>query len=202
MPGPLCARSNGLVQGPFFFVRVSLKSLELLVEQALAGLGYELVDLEFAGRGLLRVFIDRPGAPLGPTVDDCEMASRHLLRVFEVEAVDFSRLEVSSPGLDRALKKATDFDRFVGEEVALRLRLPVQGRRQFQGVLGSLEGGRWVIEWTDTPPVLSRGRNPSRSPVRRVEPDQTPSHRIEFALDDIERARLVPRFEFSGVRGR
>lgn len=209
-----------------------MTSLQLIVEQALAGLGYELVDLEFVARGLLRVFIDRPGQPLGPTIDDCEAASRQLVRVLEVEGVDFSRLEVSSPGLDRALKKPADFERFAGQQVALRMRLPIEGRRQFQGVLLAGEAGRWVVEWSDAPPPPARGsRGAARSKAaagakkaakdardaaggkdlkdgKAGTPDvganaaQPPVHRLEFALDDIERARLVPQFEFSGVTGR
>jgi ribosome maturation factor RimP len=186
-----------------------LTSLQQIVEQALAGLGYELVDLEFVARGLLRVFIDRPGQPLGPTIEDCEAASRQLVRVLEVEGIDFSRLEVSSPGLDRALKKPADFERFAGEQVAIRMRLPIEGRRQFQGVLRAGESGRWLLEWTDEPPPAARGaRRPARAKAAvdgttgkaGVEP--LPLHRVEFALDDIERARLVPQFEFSGVTGR
>lgn len=186
-----------------------MTSLQQIVEQALAGLGYELVDLEFVARGLLRVFIDRPGQPLGPTIDDCEAASRQLVRVLEVEGIDFSRLEVSSPGLDRALKKPADFERFAGEQVAVRMRLPIEGRRQFQGVLRAAESGRWLLEWTDVPPQTARGgRRPSRAKAAadgaggKAGADAPPVHRVEFALDDIERARLVPQFEFSGVTGR
>ena len=173
------------------------------------GLGLELVDVEFVARGLLRVYIDRPGERFGPSVDDCEQTSRQLVRVLEVEAIDYSRLEVSSPGLDRALKKPADFERFAGEEIALRLRLPVDGRRQFQGVLLAGEAGRWVVEWTDAPPEPAPG---ARRGVRagRAAPGKAaaalaaaqPKHRIEFALDDIDRARLVPRVEFAGVTGR
>ena len=218
-----------------------MTSLQLTVEQALAGLGYELVDLEFVARGLLRVFIDRPGQPLGPTIDDCEAASRQLVRVLEVEGVDFSRLEVSSPGLDRALKKPADFERFAGQQVALRMRLPIEGRRQFQGVLQVGEAGRWVLEWSDAPlPPARGGRGAARvkagaglakaakatkaakalkdagdgqdvtdttvvkggASADATRAAQPPVHRLEFALDDIERARLVPQFEFSGVTGR
>ena len=212
-----------------------MTSLQLIVEQALAGLGYELVDLEFVARGTLRVFIDRPGQPLGPTIDDCEAASRQLVRVLEVEGVDFARLEVSSPGLDRALKKPADFERFAGQQVALRMRLPIEGRRQFQGVLQVGQAGRWVLEWSDAPlPPARVGRGAGRVkaaagltkaakaakaagegqdgkgdkdakagvPVDAAKATQPPVHRLEFALDDIERARLVPQFEFSGVTGR
>ena len=94
-----------------------------LIEQVVTGLGYELVDFELSPRArLLRVFID---IERGITVDDCATVSNQLQRVFEVENVDYDRLEVSSPGLDRPLKKLADFERFAGHEIQLRLSLPV-----------------------------------------------------------------------------
>jgi ribosome maturation factor RimP len=112
-----------------------LHYLIALLEKTLTGLGYELVDVETAGgRGgvLLRVFIDRQG---GITVDDCAAVSNHLTRLFAVEGVDYGRLEVSSPGLDRPLKRVQDFRRFEGERAQIRMRVPIQGRRNFVGVL-------------------------------------------------------------------
>ncbi|OYV92911.1 MAG: ribosome maturation factor RimP, partial [Ferrovum sp. 37-45-19] len=97
-----------------------------LVETTVSGLGYELVDLERSGRGLLRVLIDKPE---GISVDDCQVVSNQLTRLFMVENVDYGRLEVSSPGLDRPLKKEADFVRFAGEKVQLRLRMPLAGRK-------------------------------------------------------------------------
>jgi ribosome maturation factor RimP len=111
------------------------RDLTTLLEKTLTGLGYELVDVETAGgRGgvLLRVFIDRQG---GITVDDCAAVSNHLTRLFAVEGVDYGRLEVSSPGLDRPLKRVQDFRRYEGERAQIRMRVPVQGRRNFVGVL-------------------------------------------------------------------
>jgi ribosome maturation factor RimP len=111
------------------------RDLGTLLDRTLAGLGYELVDVETAGgRGgvLLRVFIDRQG---GVTVDDCATVSNHLTRVLAVEGVDYGRLEVSSPGLDRPLKRPKDFRRFEGERAQVRMRVPIQGRRNFVGVL-------------------------------------------------------------------
>jgi ribosome maturation factor RimP len=111
------------------------RDLGSLLDRTLAGLGYELVDMETAGgRGgvLLRVFIDRLG---GITVDDCATVSNHLTRVLAVEGVDYGRLEVSSPGLDRPLKRPKDFRRFEGERAQVRMRVPIQGRRNFVGVL-------------------------------------------------------------------
>ena len=137
-----------------------------LIEQAVTGLGYELVDVEASPRGrLLRVYIDTPD---GISVDDCTLISNHLTRLFAVENVDYDRLEVSSPGLDRILKKAADFERFAGEDVQLKLRLPVGNQRNFSGTLGGLRDGRVVVKVGET------------------------EH--EFAVESIDKARLVPKF--------
>jgi ribosome maturation factor RimP len=106
------------------------------IEPLLAGLGYELVALERAGRGLLRLFIDKPG---GVTIEDCVTVSNHLTHVFTVENIDYDRLEVSSPGLDRPLVKPQDFVRFAGEPVMLKLRVPMDNRRKLSGQLVGLD---------------------------------------------------------------
>ncbi|MDP2868981.1 ribosome maturation factor RimP [Methyloversatilis sp.] len=138
-----------------------------LIEQAVSGLGYELVDVETSPRGrLLRIFID---AEQGINVDDCVAVSNHLTRLFTVENVDYDRLEVSSPGLDRPLKKAADFIRFTGQEAQLRLRIPLNNQRSFSGRLAGVSDGRLTME------------------IKGV------AH--EFELSQIERARLVPDFE-------
>ncbi len=140
--------------------------IENLIEQVVNGLGYELVDLELSPRGrLLRVFID---IERGINVDDCATVSNQLTRVFEVENVDYDRLEVSSPGLDRPLKKLADFERFNGQEIQLRLSLPVNNQRNFVGVLGGVRDGAVVL-------VTDKGEQ-------------------LFPFDDIEKARLVPKF--------
>ena len=107
-----------------------------LVETTLTGLGYELVDLEVSARGLMRVFIDKPE---GISLQDCERVSHQLTRLFTVEGVNFERLEISSPGLDRPIKKPADFIRFRGQKVQLKLRVPINGRKNFVGVLGDLQ---------------------------------------------------------------
>lgn len=113
--------------------------IEALLAQTVAGLGYELVDWEKPGRGgLLRLFIDKAG---GITVEDCAAVSRHLSRVLEVERVSYDRLEVSSPGLDRVLKNARDFARFAGATARVKLRVPLDGRRNFTGTIGPVEDG-------------------------------------------------------------
>ena len=140
--------------------------LAQLIEQAVTGLGYELVDFETSPRArLLRVLIDKDA---GISVDDCAMVSNHLTRLFAVENVDYDRLEISSPGLDRPLKKAADFVRFAGQEVQFKLRVPVGNQRNFTGTIVGEEGGRvrFSVGGED----------------------------MEFALDNIEKARLVPKF--------
>ena len=138
--------------------------LQALLEMTLSGLGYELVDLERSGKGrLLRVFIDKAG---GVNVDDCAAVSRHLSRVLTVENVAYDRLEVSSPGLDRLLKKETDFVRFTGQKARIKLRVPVDGQRNFVGVLRETRAGKVQLE--------ADGKMWS------------------LDLDNLERARLVP----------
>ena len=142
------------VSAHFLFVKPIPGNLGWL-EPTLASLGYELVDLEMSRSGLVRVFIDKPA---GVTVDDCATVSHHLMRVFAVEGFDYERLEVSSPGLDRPVKRLEDFGRFAGREVSVRLKLPREGRRRLEGrlagvqdemVLIDVEGKRWSIAMSD-----------------------------------------------------
>jgi ribosome maturation factor RimP len=114
-----------------------------LLEPTVTGLGYELVDCEWFGRGKLRVMIDKPA---GISVDDCAFVSNQLIRFFAAEAIGYERLEVSSPGLDRPLRKTADFERFQGEKAQLKLRVPIDGRRNFSGVLGPVAAGLLQLE--------------------------------------------------------
>jgi len=140
-------------------------SLENVVQPVVAGMGYELVDVQASNGGrLLRLFIDKPG---GVGLEDCAAVSRQLSRVFEVEGIDYERLEVSSPGLDRPLRKAADFARFAGRKAEVRMRTPdASGRRRFVGVLRGAEAGQVQMELDG----------------------QT----VALELQAIERARLVP----------
>lgn len=114
------------------------------LETAVNGLGFDLVDMEMsAGGKLLRVFIDKSG---GINVGDCALVSNHLNRLFEVENIGYERLEVSSPGLDRVLKKRSDFERFAGERAQIKVRMPVSGQRNFVGVLRGINGGFLQLE--------------------------------------------------------
>ena len=158
--------------GPFFICggisvdeRHMSMAQEELIERTLAGLGYELVDFEKSPRArLLRIFID---APEGVTIDDCAEVSNHLTRLFAVENIDYDRLEVSSPGLDRPLKKAGDYERFAGHEAQVRTRLPVNGQRNFTGVIVALKDG--VVHL------------------------QSAEHAYELPLEQIDKARLVAK---------
>ena len=150
--------------------------LQSLLEKTVDGLGYELVSVELSNRGkMLRIFIDKPadpqgGAAGGVTVDDCARVSNQLTRVLEVEGIDYDRLEVSSPGLDRPLKKEADFARFAGEQARLTLRVPVAGRRNFTGVMRAVADGKLQLE--------------------------TDGGVVSLDLANIDKARLVPRIEF------
>ncbi|MDP3537360.1 MAG: ribosome maturation factor RimP [Azonexus sp.] len=144
--------------------------LNTLLETTVIGLGYELVDVEMSPRGrTIRVFIDAPGRTDGIDVEDCAKVSNQLTRVFEVENFDFDRLEISSPGLDRVVKKAEDFARFAGQEIQIKVRIPHGGRRNFQGELLGLKDGKVGL---------------------RLEKDD-----VELEFTNIEKARLVPRFD-------
>jgi len=148
--------------------------LDDLIEKAVAGLGYECVDFETSPRGrLLRVFIDKADAEKGVTIDDCVAVSNHLSRLFAVENVDYDRLEVSSPGMDRPLKKLADFARFAGQEAQLKLRVPVGNQRNFTGVI---VGVREDDEAGEGAVAVKVGA------VEHV-----------FALDAIDKAHLVPK---------
>lgn len=180
-----------------------MEALQEIVERTLAAMGYELVELELAPRGLLRVFID---APAGIRVEDCEKASHQLSHVLTVENVDYERLEVSSPGLDRPLKKPADFVRFAGEEVVVKLKRPLEGRRNFEGVLTVEPEGRFGLELIDEAArvgVPGKGhaarRVPKAAPAKpAVAPAAPPAatRKLVFALDEIDRARLVPKVKF------
>jgi len=142
-----------------------MADLQQVLESTLSGLGYELVDLERSGKGkLLRIFIDKPG---GVTLDDCAAVSNHVSRVMAVEGIDYDRLEVSSPGLDRPLKKEQDFVRYAGQKARIKLRVPLAGQRNFVGVLRETRAGKVEIEVDD-------------------------GKRVSVDLSNLEKARLVP----------
>lgn len=210
------------------------------IERTVIGLGYELVEVERAARGLLRVTIDRvPGRAypvrgadeafangedgqggLGDdaidagafvTVDDCERVTRQLQYALEVEGVPYERLEVSSPGLDRPLRHEGDFERFAGRPVSLTLKQPFQGRKHWKGLLVRAPSGSpqaWRLE-------LDAGQGEGRrrakaagagagKPAKAAARDAAAgvdAKALDFRLDEVREARLVPVVDFKG-RGR
>ena len=109
--------------------------LESLMTATLAGLGYELVDMSMSVKsGQLRVLIDKPE---GISLDDCTLVSNHLSNWLAVENIDYERLEVSSPGTDRPLKKMADYQRFMGKKAQIKLRIALAGQRRFIGVISA-----------------------------------------------------------------
>ena len=152
-----------------------------LIETTVTGLGYELVDVERAERGVLRVFIDftaADAAEKGPiTVEDCATVSHQLSHVLTVENVPYERLEISSPGMDRPVRKLEDFVRFAGCEIIVKLNAAMPGtnnRKSFQGILQEPVGDKLALEFEgkDGPAML------------------------EFSLADVDKARLVPQVDF------
>ena len=143
--------------------------LQQILETTLPGMGYELVDVELTAQGILRVFIDKEG---GITVEDCATVSNHLSRVFMVEDVDYKHLEISSPGLDRPLKKAADFVRFAGSMVKLKTRLPVDGQKNFIGCIESFD------EAAQTIVLAFDGKT------------------AQIELSNVDKARIKPEFKF------
>jgi len=187
------------------------------IETTVAGLGYELVEVERAPGGLLRVTIDHPAADGMPdrfiNVDDCERVTRQLQHVLEVEGLSYERLEVSSPGLDRPLKSAGDFRRFLGEQVEVTLKVPFKGRKRFRGELMVAESGWRVLLAPTAAAAAAKKHAASRSAQARaaaraaeagvqapVEAEtKTGDERVlDFSLDEVREARLVPVIDFKG----
>ncbi|MGM9428691.1 ribosome maturation factor RimP [Hydrogenophaga sp. MI9] len=180
------------------------------IAQTVTGLGFDLVEVERSAGGLLRVTIDVPwqapaeGAEPGPeqfvTVEDCEKVTRQLHYLLEVEGLDYRRLEVGSPGIDRPLRHEADYIRFTGHLVDLSLKAPIgatggavaANRKKFRGTLErAADGVTWQIVWSDEPPVKP-GQRVSK---KRVPP---PLQALGFTLDEVQQARLAPIVNFKG----
>lgn len=185
-------------------------ALQQIVEETVTGLGYDLVEIERSAGGLLRITIDWPWDPEAPqeqfvTVEDCEKVTRQLQFALEVDGVDYRRLEVSSPGIDRPLRHERDFERFVGEQVDITLKAPLgaaaagqvsANRKKFRGTLERVEQqgvAGWQIVWSDEPPV---------KPGQRVSKKRAPAplQALGFTLDEVREARLAPVVDFKGRR--
>ena len=181
-----------------------------IVEQTVTGLGFDLVELERSGSGLLKVTIDLPweapvaGQPLPVerfvTVEDCEKITRQLQYLLEVEGLEYRRLEVGSPGIDRPLKREIDYVRFEGHVIDLTLKAPIgatgtdvaANRKKFRGTLERADDGvQWQVGWSDAPEPKPGARvSKKRAPVAL--------QAMTFSLDDIQQARLAPIVNFKG----
>jgi len=181
-----------------------------IVEQTVTGLGFDLVELERSGSGLLKVTIDLPweapveGQPVPVerfvTVEDCEKITRQLQYLLEVEGLEYRRLEVGSPGIDRPLKREIDYVRFEGHVIDLTLKAPIGAtgtdvavnRKKFRGTLERADDGvQWQVVWSDAPEPKPGARvSKKRAPV--------PMQAMTFSLDDIQQARLAPIVNFKG----
>ena len=195
-------------------------ALKEIVEQIVTGLGYDLVEIDRSAGGLLRITIDLPWVKPSAeapqveqfvTVEDCEKVTRQLQFALEVDQIEYRRLEVSSPGIDRPLRHNQDFERFVGRVIDVTLKAPLGAaaagqvsatRKKFRGVLErpeSVAGGDglvaagWQIVWRDEPEVKP-GAKVSRKRL------QAPLQALGFTLDEIRDARLAPIVSFKGRR--
>jgi ribosome maturation factor RimP len=182
-------------------------ALQEIVEQTVTGLGYELVEIDRSAGGLLRVTIDLPWGPGTEqfiTVEDCEKVTRQLQFALEVDGVEYKRLEVSSPGIDRPLRHEKDFERFVGSVIDITLKAPIglaaagqvsANRKKFRGTLervpGAERGTAWQIVWSDEP-LPKPGQRVSKKKV------PAPLQVMGFRLDELREARLAPIVSFKG----
>jgi ribosome maturation factor RimP len=189
-------------------------NLQTTVSQTVMGLGYELVELMRSAGGLLRVTIDHPWQP-GQVqaliaVDDCERVTRQLQYVLEVENVDYKRLEVASPGIDRPLLVARDFERFLGEMVDITFKEAVgaelaaqstgavnANRKKFRGTLGKGHAGNWQIRLENE---ASKPAKPGAKVAKKKL--QAPAIVMDFALDELKEARLASVVDFKGRRAK
>ena len=168
---------------------VDLEKVRQIAERVASSSGLEIVEVEVSGAGkhrMLRVFIDRPGAtadgPQGVTHEDCSNFSREFGTIVDIEdAVPGGSyvLEVSSPGLDRKLTKAADFERFRGQRVKLMTREPVNNNRHFEGKLETFENGKLTLD-------LSAARK------KKMRPKDGQAAKIEIEFKNVEKANLVP----------
>ena len=208
-------------------------AVQEIVEQTVTGLGYDLVEIERSAGGLLRITIDLPWtspdavpvpedgvsahANVVPVhgqpeqfinVEDCEKVNRQLLFALEVDGIEYKRLEVSSPGIDRPLRHEKDFERFVGHVIDVNLKAPIgvaaagqvsATRKKFRGTLERVSdekggaGGKpgWQIVWSDAP-VVKPGQKVSKKRL------PAPVQALGFTLDELREARLAPIVSFKG----
>ncbi len=189
-------------------MQTSTAQLNEIVQKTVEGLGFEFVELERLPRNLLRVTIDVLNGG-SVTVDDCQMVSDQLSGVFTVENVDYDRLEVSSPGVDRPLKRVKDFVRFAGQPVHVELYEPLHaegfpeaGRRKLEGRIIAVEGeaGSEMVRFSfeelqiaRTPAQAAKMRQSKKKPQQDAQPIE-----VTFAFQDVDRANLIPQLDFRG----
>jgi ribosome maturation factor RimP len=183
-------------------------TLQQIVEQTVTGFGYDLVEIERSAGGLLRVTIDLPWEPQADerfvNVEDCEKVTRQLQYTLEVEGIEYKRLEVSSPGIDRPLRHEKDFERFAGHVIDITLKAPMgaaaagqvsANRKKFRGTLervSAADGTQgWQIVWSDAP-----APKPGQRVSKKREP--APLQALGFTVDELREARLAPIVNFKG----
>jgi ribosome maturation factor RimP len=185
-------------------------ALQEIVEQTVTGFGYDLVEIERSAGGLLRITIDHPWVAGAPdqliNVEDCEKVTRQLQFSLEVDGVEYKRLEVSSPGIDRPLRHQKDFERFEGSVIDITLKAAIgaaavgqvnANRKKFRGTLESVPATAagavpsWQVVWSDAP---------EPKPGVRVSKKRIPAplQALGFTLDEIRDARLAPIVSFNG----
>ena len=179
-------------------------ALQQIVQDTATGLGYDLVEIERTAGGLLRITIDFPwqaGSELAIHVEDCEKLNRQLQFALEVDGIEYNRLEVSSPGIDRPLRNEKDFERFAGELIDITLKAPMgenagglvsATRKKFRGHLErTASNDGWQIVWSDAPAV---------KPGQRISKKRVPAplHALGFTLEELREARLAPVVDFKG----
>lgn len=193
--------------GSFFQGNQTHVALQDIVEQTVTGLGYELVEIDRSAGGHLRITIDlpwQPGVEQFVNVEDCEKVTRQLQFALEVDEIEYKRLEVSSPGIDRPLRGEKDFERFAGEVIDITLKAPMgaaaggqvaANRKKFRGTLERADGGGWQIVWRDEPEV---------KPGQKVSRKRPPAalQALGFVLDELREARLAPIVDFKGKKPR
>lgn len=188
---------------------ISHVALQDIVEQTVTGFGYDLVEIDRSAGGLLRITIDHPWVAGAPeqfiNVEDCEKVTRQLQFALEVDGVEYKRLEVSSPGIDRPLRNTTDFQRFVGYVIDVNLKVAIgvaaegkvnANRKKFRGTLEAVAAvgsaaPSWQVVWSD---------EPEPKPGVRVSKKRVPAplQAMGFTLDEIRDARLAPIVSFHG----
>jgi len=180
-------------------------ALQETVEQIVSGLGYDTVEIERSAGGLLRITIDLPWNADKKIqyvqVEDCEKVTRQLQFALEVEGVEYKRLEVSSPGIDRLIRNPGEFERFKGEIIDLTFKVPLgagagglvaANRKKFRGTLEkSDDSPGWQISWVDEPKVKP-GQKVSKSKV------PPPTQVLKFTWDELREVRLAPIVDFKG----